>query len=68
MSRTATELAGRLTEAGIQSSILTSTVVDMAASRAEAVNAEGLRAQIEYLLEAYGPAEIERIAGQARRK
>jgi hypothetical protein len=40
----------------------------MATSRAETVNAEGLRAQIEYLLEAYGPAKIERIARQVQRK
>jgi hypothetical protein len=62
MSHRTAELARRLTEAGIQPSVLAPSVVDMAASRAEAVNAEGLRAQLEYLLEAYGPAEIERMA------
>jgi hypothetical protein len=68
MSRTAAELAQRLSAAGIQPPVLASTVTDMAAARAEAVNTEGLRAQIEYLLEAYGPAEIERLATQVQRK
>jgi hypothetical protein len=68
MSREAADLAERLNAAGIQPPALASTVMDMAASRAEAVNAEGLRSQIEYLLEAYGPAEIERIARQVQKK
>jgi hypothetical protein len=68
MSRTAAELALRLTAAGIQPAVLAPAVMDMAAARAEAVNIEGLRAQIEYLLEAYGPTEIERMATQVQRK
>jgi hypothetical protein len=40
----------------------------MATARAEAVNAEGLRAQIEYLLQAYGPSEIEQLAKPVQRK
>jgi hypothetical protein len=37
-------------------------VNDMAAARAEVINREGLQAQIAYLLEAYGPGEIEHLA------
>lgn len=62
MSRIARDLARRLTAAGIDDRALAGTVADMAAARAEAVNSEGLQAQIAFLLEAYGPDEIEAIA------
>jgi hypothetical protein len=39
----------------------------MAAAHAEAVNAEGLRSQIEYLLSAFGSGEIEQIATGGKR-
>ena len=68
MSRIAAELTRRLAAADIQTSVLAGAVTDMATARAEAVNAEGLRAQIEYLLQAYGPSEIEQLAKPVQRK
>jgi hypothetical protein len=40
----------------------------MALACAEAINREGLQAQISYLLEAYGPSEIESFALANRRQ
>ena len=62
MSRIARDLARNLAAAGIDSSALSALVSDMAAARSEAINCEGLEAQIAYLLEAYGPGEIETLA------
>jgi hypothetical protein len=62
MSQIARDLARRLAAAGVNPAALAATVADVATARAEAVNAEGLRSQIEYLLETYGPGEIEAIA------
>ena len=52
--------------AGVDPSVLAALVNEMATARAEAINQEGLRAQITYLLEAYGPSEIESIAFRYR--
>jgi predicted DNA-binding transcriptional regulator AlpA len=68
MSRPARDLARRLTSAGIDPSVLVASVNDMASARAEAINREGLQAQISYLLEAYGPSEIESLALANRRQ
>jgi hypothetical protein len=65
MSQIARDLARRLAGAGIGAAALAPIVNDMAAARAEAINCEGLQSQIEYLLEAYGPGEIEDIARSA---
>jgi hypothetical protein len=62
MSQIARDLARRLTAAGVDATALAVLVNDMAAARAEAVNREGLQAQTAYLLEAYGPGEIESFA------
>ena len=62
MSRLARDLARRLTSAGIGSLALAAFVNDMALAREEAMNSEGLQAQISYLLEAYGHGEIESFA------
>ena len=62
MSRVARDLAPSLTAAGIGESVLAATVNAMAAARAEAINTQGLPAQIAYLLEAYGPDEIAALA------
>jgi hypothetical protein len=62
MSRMVRDLARRLTAAGIGESALAATVNELAAARAQAINSEGLQAQIAHLLEAYGPDEIEAIA------
>lgn len=62
MSRLARHLARRLATAGIDASALAALVSEMAAARAEAINSEGLQAQIAYLLEAYGPGDIDAIA------
>lgn len=59
MSRIARDLARRLTAAGADPSALAALVSDMAEARAEAINREGLEAQLAFLLEAYGPDEIE---------
>ena len=67
MSQIATELTRRLAAAGVEPSALAPTVADMAAAHAEAVNAEGLRSQIEYLLSAFGSGEIEQIATGGKR-
>jgi thioredoxin-like negative regulator of GroEL len=66
MSQVARDLARRLVEAGIDAADLAAAVIDVAAARAEATNAEGLRAQVEFLLEAYGPGEIEELANAQR--
>jgi len=62
MSRIARDLARRLAAAGIDAARLAAHVSDMATARAEAINGEGLEAQIAYLLEARGPGEIEDLA------
>lgn len=62
MSRIARDLARRLVVAGVDASILDAPVNDMAAARADAINRKGLDAQIAYLLEAYGPGQIETLA------
>jgi hypothetical protein len=62
MSRIARDPARRLAAGGVDASGLTALVSDMAAARAEAINHEGLEAQIAYLLEAYGCGEIEHLA------
>ena len=62
MSRVASDLANRLRAGGVTAAQLAPAVADKAAAEAEAINAEGLRAQIEYLLEVFGPGEIEEIA------
>jgi hypothetical protein len=62
MSRTARDLARRLAEAEVDAAALAVLVNDMAAARAAAINADGLQAQIGYLLESYGAAEIEHLA------
>jgi hypothetical protein len=61
MSRIARDPARHLAAGGVDASGLTALVSDMAA-RAEAINHEGLEAQIAYLLEAYGCGEIEHLA------
>lgn len=38
----------------------------MAAARADAINREGLEVQIAFLLEAYGPGEIETLVLRGR--
>jgi hypothetical protein len=43
-------------------------VNEVAAARADAINREGLKAQIAFLLEAYGPGEIERMAFNGQRE
>jgi hypothetical protein len=63
VSQIARDLARRLAEAEIGAAALAPIV---AAARAEAINTEGLQAQIEFLLEAYALGEIEAIAGAAR--
>jgi thioredoxin-like negative regulator of GroEL len=65
MAHVARELARRLVEAGLGSAALAAAVIDVSAARAEAINAEGLRSQIEFLLEAYAPGEIEELAMRA---
>lgn len=65
MAQLARGLARRLAAAGIDAAALAATVSDVSAPRAEAINAEGLRSQIEFLLETYAPAEIEEIALRA---
>jgi hypothetical protein len=62
MSRTARDLTRHLAEAGVDAAALAALVSDTAAARAEAINADGLHAQIAYLLETYGPGEIEAFA------
>jgi hypothetical protein len=62
VSQIARDLARRLTVAGVDASVFAALVNHMAAARAEAINHEGLQAQIAYLLEAYGPGEIETLA------
>jgi isopentenyl diphosphate isomerase/L-lactate dehydrogenase-like FMN-dependent dehydrogenase len=62
MSRIARDLVRRLAAAGVDASVLAVLVSDMTEARAEAINHEGLQAQIAYLLEAYGPGEIETLA------
>ncbi len=62
MSRIVRDLARRLTAGGIGENALAATVNEMASARVEAINSEGLQAQIAYLLEAYGPDEIQALA------
>ncbi len=62
MSRLARNLARRLATAGVDSSALAETVSDLTSGRAEAINCEGLQAQIDFLLEAQGPGKIEALA------
>lgn len=62
MNRTARDLTRHLAEAGVDAAALAALVNDMAAARAEAITREGLQAQFAYLLEAYGPDEIEHVA------
>jgi hypothetical protein len=62
MSQIARDLARRLAAAGVDASALAALVTDIAAARAEAINREGLQAQIAYPLEAYGLGEIESLA------
>ncbi len=62
MSQATRDLARRLVAAGVDASVLAALVSDIAAARAEAINHEGLHAQIAYLLEFYGPGEIESLA------
>jgi hypothetical protein len=66
MSGIARDLARCLAAAGVDTVALAGAVRDVAAARAEAINGEGLQAQITYLLEAYGPSEIEAIASVNR--
>jgi hypothetical protein len=66
MSRIARDLARRLTAAGVDASVIAALVSDVGAARAEAINREGLQAQIAHLLEAYGPAEIEQLVSGKR--
>jgi hypothetical protein len=68
MSRVARDLARRVAAAGIDASALIAVVNELAAARAEAINADGLQAQIAFLLEAYGPGEVERMAFDHQRK
>jgi hypothetical protein len=62
MSQIARDLTRRLAAAGVDASVFAALVSEMAAACAEAINREGLGAQVVYLLEAYGPGEIESIA------
>ena len=62
MSQITRDLARRLAAAGVDASVLAPHVSDMTAARAEAINHEGLQAQIACLLEAYGRGEIESLA------
>jgi hypothetical protein len=62
VSQIARDLTRRLVAAGVDTSVLIALVSDMATTRAAAINREGLHAQIAYLLEAYGPGEIESFA------
>jgi len=62
MSPVFRDLARHLAGAGVDSLVLAEFVNDMAPARAEAINREGLQAQISYLLKAYGASEIESIA------
>jgi hypothetical protein len=62
MSRLTRDLARRLAAAGVDASTLAKKVSDLASCRAAAINREGLQAQIDFVLEAYGPCEIEAIA------
>jgi hypothetical protein len=62
MGQVARDLARRLKVAGLGPAALSEAVVHVAAAHAEAVNSGGLRRQVEFLLEAYGPDEIETIA------
>jgi hypothetical protein len=62
VSRIARDLTRQLAEAGIEASALVLAGNHVLAARADAINAEGLRLQIEFLLETYGPSEIEEIA------
>ena len=66
MSRIACDVARRLAAAGVGASTLAALVNDMAAARAEAINGEGPEAQIAFLLEAYGPDEIETLVLRSR--
>lgn len=66
MSRIARDLARRLATAGADPSALVALVSDMAEARAEAINREGLEAQLAFLLEAYGPDEIETLVLRGR--
>jgi hypothetical protein len=59
MSEIARVLAGRLAAAGVDASVLAARIRDMPETRVEAINHEGLQAQVAYLLEAYGPTGIE---------
>jgi hypothetical protein len=69
MSQIARDLARRLAAAAVDASTLAALVNDMAAARADTINSDGLQAQVTYLLEAYGPGDIERLAfGNRRRK
>jgi hypothetical protein len=65
MSQVSRDLERCLAAAGVEASALAPLVIDMSAARAEAINREGLRSQVEYLLETYGPGEIEAIALRA---
>ena len=60
MSPIARDLTRRLAEAGIEASALALAVNHVLAARAEAINAQGLRSQIEFLLGTYVPSEIEK--------
>jgi hypothetical protein len=40
---------------------LAQAVNDTAVARAEAINREGLRLQVDYMLETHGPGEIEAV-------
>lgn len=68
MSRNARDLARRLAAAGVDPLALAALVSDMTAARTEAINREGLEAQIAFLLEAYGPGEIETLALRSRER
>jgi len=62
MRQIARDLARRLAAAGVDARALAALVNEMATARAEAINREGLQAQTAYLLQAYGPGEIESFA------
>jgi hypothetical protein len=49
--------ADRPTSNWVDASVLAAVVSDMPVARVEAINSEGLQAQVAYLLEAYGPGE-----------
>lgn len=66
MKRIARNLARQLAAAETDAEALAALVSDMAVARGEAINRKGLQAQVEYLLKACGPGEIESLAANSR--